>query len=253
MVRILDAKTLAVVNDVAVPLGTASLGGDALFHFLVGGGTFTPDGSHFLLDLSSPDIPDDIYLVDAGSGAIAPLRRDQRPDLASLPPIVTSSPITMLTKSWRHSSCTRVRTTDGCRARKLTTWCAHSENVAFRWSTWSPPTKGTASVTGRTRWSFWPVWCDFSRVRCKLRIPALIAAARWRAKADNFNVPVIPGVSRCAGYYPALRNDLPHAKNLEGKAADSVASFRIWHSLSAIRRHGRVVGRAHVGRRCVWL
>lgn len=90
MVRILDAKTLAVVRDVATPLGTALLGVDAELRLFVGAGIFTPDGSHFVIDLSTPDIPDDIYLVDAGDGTVAPLRRDQRADLASLPAIVTS-------------------------------------------------------------------------------------------------------------------------------------------------------------------
>jgi dipeptidyl aminopeptidase/acylaminoacyl peptidase len=90
MVRILDAKTLAVVRDIASPLGTATLGVDTEVRYALGGGTFAADGAHFVIGLSAPDLPDNVFVVDTETGTIAPLRRDQRVDLGSLPPIVTS-------------------------------------------------------------------------------------------------------------------------------------------------------------------
>jgi len=89
-VRILDARTLAVVADVAVPLGTAGLGVNSETRVRLGGGTFSDDGTHFTINLSVPDAPDDIYLVETATGIASPLRREVRPGFERLPAISTA-------------------------------------------------------------------------------------------------------------------------------------------------------------------
>ncbi len=74
-IRILDAKTLRHERDLKIPLGAAYLG------------DFTEDGKRFALGQSLPDAPPDIYVADAQTGAIEPLRDDKRNGLASLPGI----------------------------------------------------------------------------------------------------------------------------------------------------------------------
>jgi dipeptidyl aminopeptidase/acylaminoacyl peptidase len=89
-VRILDAKTLAVLADVSVPIGTAGLGVITETRVRLGGGSFSDDGTHFTINLSVPDVPDDIYLVEAATGAATPLRHEVRAGLDKLPRIETS-------------------------------------------------------------------------------------------------------------------------------------------------------------------
>jgi dipeptidyl aminopeptidase/acylaminoacyl peptidase len=89
-VRELDARTLAAVADVAAPLGTATLGQNTEIRFRLGAGTFTPDGARFVIGLSTPDAPDDLYLVHAATGAVTPLRHEPRPGLDRLPAITAS-------------------------------------------------------------------------------------------------------------------------------------------------------------------
>jgi dienelactone hydrolase len=89
-VRVLDAKTLAPLRDVATPPGTASLGANTEVRFPLGAGTFSGDGARFAIGLSTPDRPDDVALVDAATGALSPLRREPRPELAGLAPVVAS-------------------------------------------------------------------------------------------------------------------------------------------------------------------
>lgn len=70
--RVLDARTLALVREVEVPLGDLKLG------------AFRADGREFSVMMSLPDRPPDVYAVDPRSGAVRPLRDDARPGLAGL-------------------------------------------------------------------------------------------------------------------------------------------------------------------------
>lgn len=76
--RILDARTLALQRDVAVPLGDVKLG------------TWRPDGCAFSALISLPDAPADVLSIDATTGRVTPLRGDARPGLSSLPPVTVS-------------------------------------------------------------------------------------------------------------------------------------------------------------------
>ncbi len=89
-VRVLDARTLALHREVTTPLGTASLGTGNEVRMPLGGGAFAPDGRRFVLGLSRPDAPDDLFLADTESGAIEPLRREPRAGLSALQPIAAS-------------------------------------------------------------------------------------------------------------------------------------------------------------------
>jgi dipeptidyl aminopeptidase/acylaminoacyl peptidase len=71
-VRILDARTLRVKSTPSLPLGSG------------GPGPFSRDGKRFTLTWSTPDQPVDVYAIEASSGRLAPLRRDDRPTLAGL-------------------------------------------------------------------------------------------------------------------------------------------------------------------------
>ena len=90
VVRLLDGGTLAVVADVALPLGTAALGTNSETRVRLGGGAFADDGAHFALNVSVPDAPDDIYLVDTATGVATPLRREPRAGFDKLPRITSS-------------------------------------------------------------------------------------------------------------------------------------------------------------------
>jgi dipeptidyl aminopeptidase/acylaminoacyl peptidase len=89
-VRVLDAATLSVVAEVSTPLGSAGVGLTPETQFPLGIGTFTSDGIHFAMELSAPNVPDDIYLVDAHSGAFTPLRREPRAGAEGARPIRAS-------------------------------------------------------------------------------------------------------------------------------------------------------------------
>jgi dipeptidyl aminopeptidase/acylaminoacyl peptidase len=77
-IRILDAKKLAPLRKLGLPLGGAGV--DA----------FTEDGRGVAYGLSVPDRPTDIYLADVTTGAPRPLRDDRRPGLDALPKIKVS-------------------------------------------------------------------------------------------------------------------------------------------------------------------
>lgn len=72
-IRVLDAQTLKVTRELKLPLGATFLG------------DFAPDGRRFVLTQSLPDRPVDAYLANADTGALEPLRADERPGLADLP------------------------------------------------------------------------------------------------------------------------------------------------------------------------
>lgn len=89
-VRLLDARTLARVADVATPLGTTGVGTFTEIGLRVPTGVFTADGARFVIESSTAARPDDLYLVDTATGALAPARREPRPALAQLAPIAMS-------------------------------------------------------------------------------------------------------------------------------------------------------------------
>ncbi|MGE0786417.1 MAG: prolyl oligopeptidase family serine peptidase [Sandaracinaceae bacterium] len=70
---LLDAATLAVLADVETPLGSVYLGTITEIHFPMAAGTFSDDGRRFVLTVSAPSVPDDIFVADAETGALAPL------------------------------------------------------------------------------------------------------------------------------------------------------------------------------------
>ncbi len=91
LVRLLDANTLALTAEVATPLGTPSLGTTTEVRVPIHDGqTFTADGQHFVISLSLPQTPEDLYLVDSSSGAIEPLRHDLRDGLGQLPAMTSA-------------------------------------------------------------------------------------------------------------------------------------------------------------------
>jgi dipeptidyl aminopeptidase/acylaminoacyl peptidase len=77
-VRLYDARTLRPAAAVELPPGTGGPTG------------FSPDGARLFVDWSTPEAPEDIYAVDVKTGAATPLRRDERPGLAALPPLDVS-------------------------------------------------------------------------------------------------------------------------------------------------------------------
>ncbi len=74
-------------QDAAQRYATLGLGTE--IRFRLGAGTFTADGAHFAIGLSTPEAPDEIFLADTATGVIARAPRP-RPTLAQLPPITTS-------------------------------------------------------------------------------------------------------------------------------------------------------------------
>ncbi len=76
--RILDAKTLAVTATVHAPLGAISLT------------RFSDDGKTIGATVTTADAPTDAFSVDVATGAVEPLRHDERPGLASLEPMETT-------------------------------------------------------------------------------------------------------------------------------------------------------------------
>jgi dipeptidyl aminopeptidase/acylaminoacyl peptidase len=89
-VRILDATTLALPRDVQTPLGSVSVGLWTEIVIALNVGAFTDDGRSFVVGLSQPERPSDVYLVDAESGAIVPLRDEPRVGLDALEPMSAS-------------------------------------------------------------------------------------------------------------------------------------------------------------------
>ena len=77
-VRLLDARTLKPVVEVAMPLGTGFLG------------EFSEDGKLLTATWSTPDAPGEVYAIDTSTGKTAALRREARPSLAALPKVRAS-------------------------------------------------------------------------------------------------------------------------------------------------------------------
>jgi dipeptidyl aminopeptidase/acylaminoacyl peptidase len=76
--RLLDAATLKPRSAVSLPLGTGNVG------------AFSEDGKRVTLSWSTPNVPADIFSVEAATGKVSPLRKDARPQLDSLAPIEAS-------------------------------------------------------------------------------------------------------------------------------------------------------------------
>jgi dipeptidyl aminopeptidase/acylaminoacyl peptidase len=77
-VRILDGRTLKLERAVKVPLGMVFVG------------QWRDDGKAFSIMISLADHPPDVYVVDAKTGDVKPLRDDKRPGLDGLAPIDVS-------------------------------------------------------------------------------------------------------------------------------------------------------------------
>jgi dipeptidyl aminopeptidase/acylaminoacyl peptidase len=78
-IRLLDAKKLAPKTTVKMPLGQ----GTSM--------AFTEDGKRLTAMWSTPSMPGELYMIDAATGAPAPLRKEPRPSLAGMPKIAVSS------------------------------------------------------------------------------------------------------------------------------------------------------------------
>ncbi len=91
-VRILHAVTLAPIAEVESPLGTIYLGTNTEIHMPMAAGTFSDDGRRFVLTLSAPSVPDDIFIVDATTGALSPLVAGARAPAASIEASIESVP-----------------------------------------------------------------------------------------------------------------------------------------------------------------
>jgi dipeptidyl aminopeptidase/acylaminoacyl peptidase len=76
--KVLDAATLRPQAAVDLPLGSGAIG------------DFSQDGAWFPIVWSTPDVPGDVFAVEAASGRARPLRRESRPSLARLPAIETT-------------------------------------------------------------------------------------------------------------------------------------------------------------------
>jgi dipeptidyl aminopeptidase/acylaminoacyl peptidase len=77
-VRLLDARTLKPRAKVALPLGQGALG------------RFSEDGRRLGVTWSTPAAPTDVWAVEAKSGGVSPLRREQRPSMKEVPAIEAS-------------------------------------------------------------------------------------------------------------------------------------------------------------------
>jgi dipeptidyl aminopeptidase/acylaminoacyl peptidase len=77
-IRLLDVATLKSVADVKLPLGSGSVT------------DFSDDGKSVVVAWSTPNTPTDLFLVDARSGEVAPLRKELRPTITDLPPLEVS-------------------------------------------------------------------------------------------------------------------------------------------------------------------
>ena len=76
--KALDAATLRPQAEIDLPLGSGALG------------DFSQDGAWFPVSWSTPDVPGDVFAVEAASGRARPLRREPRPTLARLPAVETA-------------------------------------------------------------------------------------------------------------------------------------------------------------------
>lgn len=78
-IRLLDGKKLTPAAKVEMPLGAGAAG------------DFSDDGARVLATWSTPSAPSDLFLIDARTGKVAPLRQEDRPTLKGMPAIATSS------------------------------------------------------------------------------------------------------------------------------------------------------------------
>jgi dipeptidyl aminopeptidase/acylaminoacyl peptidase len=78
-IRLLDATTLAAKAAVKMPLGSGSAG------------PFSEDGRRLVAAWSTPELPSELFAVDAASGKVTPLRKESRPALDRMPGIEVSS------------------------------------------------------------------------------------------------------------------------------------------------------------------
>lgn len=78
-VVVLDGKELAPTKAaIAMPLGQGGIG------------DFSDDGKRVVAVWSTPSTPTDVFSIDPATGAVEPLRKDERESLASLPKISAS-------------------------------------------------------------------------------------------------------------------------------------------------------------------
>jgi dipeptidyl aminopeptidase/acylaminoacyl peptidase len=77
-IRLVEARTLKPRVKVAMPLGSGSIS------------DFSEDGKRLVVLWSTPRSPSDAWAIDAKTGKVAPLRKEARPSLATLPPTETS-------------------------------------------------------------------------------------------------------------------------------------------------------------------
>jgi dipeptidyl aminopeptidase/acylaminoacyl peptidase len=84
MVRMLNASTLALERDIDTPLGTVGLGQETEVRFSLGTEIFQDDGARLAIEYSTPHQPSDIYVVEASSGEVKPLRSEKRAALEHL-------------------------------------------------------------------------------------------------------------------------------------------------------------------------
>jgi dipeptidyl aminopeptidase/acylaminoacyl peptidase len=76
-IRLLDGTTLKPKTEPKLPLGSGLMG------------DFSEDGRRLTLERSTPEAPTDIHVLDVGSGALAPLRKEPRPSVQELAPVET--------------------------------------------------------------------------------------------------------------------------------------------------------------------
>ena len=77
-IRLLDARSLALQKTAKIPLGEAYVD------------EFSADGKRLTISQSRADAPEDVFVVDAATGNVAPLRDETRPGFTEIPPLRVS-------------------------------------------------------------------------------------------------------------------------------------------------------------------
>lgn len=83
-VRILDAHTLRVASEVQAPVGVVGAHFTTELPVALTQQVFAADGAHFVVSLSSPAVPDDVFLVETSTGNMRPLRVEPRGDAGAV-------------------------------------------------------------------------------------------------------------------------------------------------------------------------